>query len=173
MTYHYHDSNLWILTDVAWCRSAPHVGLAPALGLWRTCRGVSAAPAGRARPRGSQEAPEKLPSPEMAKECPSTRSSRDINNRNIQTYSNLHWDQSYKWNLGEIELQIMLVIGNKNIQTSNSSLNGCWVQSIHTKCASYDFHLLIVVHEVVPVTEFICVRIVKEYIYNIYNIYYV
>jgi hypothetical protein len=43
---------------------------------------------------------------------------------------NLHWDQSYKWNLGEIELQIMLVIGNKNIQTSNSNFNGCWVQSI-------------------------------------------
>lgn len=87
MTYHDHDSNLWILTDVAWCRFAPHVGLAPALGLWRTCRGVSAAPAGRARPRGSQEAPEKLPSPEMAKECPSTRSSHDINNIKIQTFS--------------------------------------------------------------------------------------
>ena len=35
-------------------------------------------------PRGSRK---KLPSPEMAKECPSTRSRHDINNINIQTFS--------------------------------------------------------------------------------------
>ena len=81
--------------------------------------------------------------------------------------------------LGKLSYKSCWLLATKIYKHQIQILMDVEFKAFHTKCASYDFHLLIVVHEVVPVTELICVRIVKEYIYNIiyilymYNIYYI
>ena len=69
--------------------------------------------------------------------------------------------------LGKLSYKSCWLLATKIYKHQSQVLMGVEFKAFHTKCASYDFHLLIVVHEVVPVTELICVRIVKEYIYTL------